>query len=168
MDFLFDLPAYDIAIATAWSCGFPDRTSARIADRATAMRFGEYRDALALIARYPVFGVGFGGVRDVDLYRGVSSLYLLIAETMGLVGLTAFLGLIGAAAARIALAWRTMAPDGLRAVVLGCLAALTAAMVSGVFDHYFFSYPHAFALLWLLIGLAMSAIRLVGRETSTA
>ena len=43
-----------------------------------------------LIARYPIFGVGFTGVPDIDLYLGVSMLYLIIAENMGLVGLASF------------------------------------------------------------------------------
>ncbi|MCB9162257.1 MAG: hypothetical protein H6644_20845 [Caldilineaceae bacterium] len=30
-------------------------------DLATQMRFGEYKDALILIGRYPLFGVGFTG-----------------------------------------------------------------------------------------------------------
>ncbi|MEO8084831.1 MAG: O-antigen ligase family protein, partial [Ardenticatenales bacterium] len=135
-------------------------------DRSTQMRLGEYKDALRLIDRYPLLGVGFGGVRDIDLYRGVSSLYLIIAETMGLVGLAAFVLFLAAAALRLLLAWRTMPPDGLRAVVLGCLAALAAASVGGVFDHYFFTYPHAFALLWLILGLGMGAIRLSEQEAA--
>ena len=45
------------------------------------MRFGEYKDALTLIERYPLFGVGFTGVPDIDLYLGVSMLYLIIART---------------------------------------------------------------------------------------
>lgn len=152
-----------LARVVPWTAAYVDHFTAgfALADRATQMRLGEYKDALRLIRRYPVFGVGFGSVRDVDLYRGVSSLYLIIPETMGLVGLAAFLAVAGGFAARIGAAWRAMAPDGLRAVVLGCLAALAAALASGVFDHYFFTYPHAFALLWLVIGLAMSAIRLV-------
>lgn len=134
-------------------------------DRSTQMRLGEYKDALRLIERYPLLGVGFGGVRDIDLYRGVSSLYLIIAETMGLVGLAAFVLFLAAAALRLLLAWRAMPPDGLRAVVLGCLAAIVAAAVGGVFDHYFFTYPHAFALLWLIMGLGVGAIRLSEEES---
>jgi hypothetical protein len=45
------------------------------------------------------------------------------------------------------------------AVVLGSLAALAAVLVSGFFDHYFFTYPHEFALLWLVLGLGVAAGR---------
>jgi O-antigen ligase len=145
-----------------WTAAYLDHFTqgVRIEDRATLMRMGEYQDAMRLIERYPVLGVGFGSPRDVDLYRGVSSLYLIIAETMGVLGLAAFVALMGAAVIRLAIAWRSMPADGMRAVVLGCLAAIVAALAGGVFDHYFFTYPHAFALLWLIVGLGMSAVGL--------
>jgi polysaccharide biosynthesis protein PslJ len=65
------------------------------ADLATQMRFGEYRDAFRLISRYPIFGVGFAGSPDVDLYIAVASVYLTIAGRMGLFGLIAFFAVIG-------------------------------------------------------------------------
>ena len=160
---LFLVVAGFLPWTSAYVANFTD--GLRLQDRSTIMRLGEYKDALILIERYPLFGVGFGGVRDTDIYRGVSSLYLIVAESMGLIGLTLFVGVLGAALARWVFAWRGMPPDGMRAVVLGCVAAVTAAMVSGVFDHYFFTYPHAFALLWLIVGLGMGAVRLAG-ETS--
>lgn len=63
-------------------------------DLATQMRFGEYKDALILIQRYPVFGVGFAGTPDIDIYLGVANVYFTIAEVMGLVGLFAFFPLL--------------------------------------------------------------------------
>ena len=69
-------------------------------DLATQMRFGEYKDALILIGRYPWLGVGFSGSPDIDTYIGVSMVYLLIAEQMGLVGLTSFLVVMGVLFAR--------------------------------------------------------------------
>jgi hypothetical protein len=151
-----------LARVVPWLASFVQHFAAgsQIADRATQMRVGEYKDAILLIRRYPLFGVGFGEARDVDLYRGVSSLYLIIAETMGLTGLLAFLGLSAAMAHRMLAGWRGMAGDELRPVLLGCLAALAAALTSGLFDHYFFTYPHALALLCVLMGLAMSIVRL--------
>lgn len=159
-----------LAQVLPWTRSYLEHFSAGLegTDRATRMRMGEYKDAVRLIARYPWLGIGFGQPHDVDLYRGVSSLYLIIAETMGLVGLAAFLGVIGALCGRLALAWRTMPADGLRAVVLGGLAALCAALTTGLLDHYFFTYPHAFALLWLTIGLATSAIRVGAAEVAPA
>ena len=75
-------------------------------DLATQMRFGEYQDALTLIARYPVFGVGFTGVPDIDLYLGVSMLYLIIAENMGLVGLLTFIVVMIGFFVSMAWGWR--------------------------------------------------------------
>jgi hypothetical protein len=76
----------------------------RIEDLATQMRMGEYKDALILIRRYPWLGVGFAGSPDIDTYIGVSMVYLLIAEQMGLVGLTGFLVVMSVLFARF---WRT-------------------------------------------------------------
>jgi hypothetical protein len=64
-------------------------------DLATQMRFGEYKDALILIGRYPLFGVGFAGAPDVDVYLAVASVYFTIAGRMGLLGLLAFFGVVG-------------------------------------------------------------------------
>ncbi len=150
-----------------WSASYLQHFAAGLAfaDRATQMRIGEYRDALTLIQRYPWLGVGFGDVRDVDLYRGVSSLYLIVAESMGLVGLGGFLTLVAAVLWRAARSWRLSQNEEVGDMLLGCQAALAAVLVSGVFDHYFFTYPHAFALLWLLIGMAMALAYLAADRT---
>ncbi len=132
-------------------------------DLATQMRFGEYKDALILIQRYPVFGVGFTGAPDIDIYLGVASLYFTIASNMGLLGLAAFLGLM---AALFRYAWRARTvlrpKSGLYAIWLGLLAALLTVLVSGVFDHYFFNleFFHASTILWLHIGLLLTATHL--------
>jgi O-antigen ligase len=67
-----------------------------------ADRLGEYKDALILIQRYPILGVGFSGSPDIDTYIGVSNMYLLIAEEMGLVGLTAYMAIIARRRSRCA------------------------------------------------------------------
>ena len=89
--------------------GFP------MAGSATLLAWGlvEYRQALELIAQYPVFGVGFGASPSVDLPVGVSSMYLTVAEQMGLVGLAAFLLAVGAALFQGLGAWRTQSASGL-------------------------------------------------------
>ena len=129
-------------------------------DRATQMRFGEYKDALTLISRYPVFGVGFIAAPEIDLYIGVSSLYLLMAENMGLVGLTAFLITILFFVNALIRALRHRVDAQLDAILLGALGAISGLMVAGVFDHYLFNltYPHMTSLLWILIGMGMAAV----------
>src|SRR5207248_8807506 len=65
------------------------------ADRATAFRVGEYANALTLLARYPILGIGFGVSPDIDVTAGVSSVYLLVAEQTGVLGLAAFVTAVG-------------------------------------------------------------------------
>jgi O-antigen ligase len=129
-------------------------------DRATLMRLGEYKDALALISRHPVFGVGFTGTPEIDLYIGVSSLYLLMAEEMGLVGVAVFILTM--------LMFINILINGLRhihqdprleALMLGVLGAIVGLLAAGVLDHYLFNltYPHMTALLWIVVGMGVSA-----------
>ncbi len=132
-------------------------------DRATQMRFGEYKDALTLISRYPVFGVGFTGVPEIDLYIGVSSLYLLMAEEMGLIGLGIFLITIVFFLNALLNALRLPVRDAeYDPIVLGILGAMAGLLVGGVFDHYLFNltYPHMTALLWIVVGVGMKAVTL--------
>lgn len=141
-------------------------------DLATQMRFGEYGDAFILISRYPWFGVGFSGTPDIDTYLGVSSIYLLIAEEMGLIGLVAFLGTLASFFIQF---FSTQGrylrrPDHqgaeLESLLLGTCAAVAGAMVGGILDHYLFNldFPHAAALLWLMMGLGTTSIRLIKQQ----
>lgn len=137
-------------------------------DRAAQMRLGEYKDALTLIQAYPWLGVGFGAAPEVDLYVAVASIYLLIAEQMGLLGLSAFLLIV-----IVFLAWTLprqlrIRDEGLRSVQLGAVASVIGALTAGLFDHYFvnFQFPHTVALLWLTVALAAAATRLGEQEGS--
>ncbi|MGE5603742.1 MAG: O-antigen ligase family protein [Nitrososphaerales archaeon] len=141
----------------------------QLQDRATLMRLGEYKDALALIARYPWFGVGFAGSPDADLYVGVSNLYLLMAEIMGVLGVFVFLIVIAVYLANLFRAWRqthvppqSMENARMEALLLGLLAAIVGALVGGIFDHYLFNlvYPHMGVMLWSYLGLGMVLVRL--------
>ncbi len=146
-------------------------------DLATQMRFGEYNDALNLIGRYPVFGVGFTGAPDVASYVSVANLYLLMADEMGLVGLSAFLIIM---LVLFVSGWRARPKrlngaidrSGLESIWWGFHIALVGALIGGVFDHYFFNldFHHSVTLFWLFVGLAASGTRLakVDRQTLEA
>jgi O-antigen ligase len=140
--------------------GFADDFLARVIsgvqfeDQAQQMRLAEFANAIAIIQRYPWFGIGFGAAPDIDLTAGVSSIYLAIGQRMGLVGLTAFIGLVAA--------WFV---QGLRRLptldaqtagwVLAGQGAIVAALAVGLADHYFFNieFSHMVALFWGVIGL---------------
>jgi len=129
-------------------------------DLATQMRFGEYKDALILISRYPWFGVGFAGAPNIDVYLGVSMVYLLIAEQMGLVGLGVFLLVMVLAVRQILRGLTSLANTSRRdSILLGLFGTLVAVLFTGIFDHYFFNinFQHAVALLWLCVGLAIAS-----------
>ena len=135
----------------------------RFQDLATLMRLGEYKDALILISRHPWIGVGFVGTPESSLYIGVSMVYLLIAEEMGLIGLAAFLLIIALFFRQVWLAWPTVRKqEGLEAILLGLTTAVAGILVGGIADHYFFnlSFPHSVSIFWIFLGLAMVAVRL--------
>ncbi|MFZ2488425.1 MAG: O-antigen ligase family protein [Anaerolineae bacterium] len=130
-------------------------------DLATQMRFGEYRDALRLISRYPIFGVGFSGTPDIDIYLGVSNVYLLMAENMGAVGLLTFLlAMLAFFVQAVGTLRRGLLDSRRDALLLGLTGAVLGVLVSGLLDHYLFNldYPHMVSLFWIYIGLAMAAI----------
>jgi O-antigen ligase len=125
------------------------------------MRLDEYQNAIEIIRRYPVFGIGFGSSGpDIDLGVGVSSIYLALAERVGLVGLLWFIGVIAAFFARSLPAMRAafaQHDDERGAALLGLQAAIAAALAVGLLDHYFFNivFSHMVALFWGVIGLAL-------------
>jgi polysaccharide biosynthesis protein PslJ len=140
-------------------------------DLATQMRFGEYKDAFTLIGRYPWLGVGFSGTPDIDLYIGVSNVYLLTAEQTGLVGLSLFLITLVVALGVCWRGWRRMPrTHPMEPALLGMGAAIIGLLAGGVFDHYFVNsdFPHSVSLFWLFIGLAVSAARVTHEEAPAA
>ncbi len=137
------------------------------ADLATQMRFGEYRDALTLIQRYPIFGVGFAGTPDIDLYLGVANVYFTIAQLMGLVGLGIFLAVMGTVLGYAFFNRHIFKASPLQDPVwLGLHGALIGGLVAGIFDHYLFNmeFHHAVTAFWLLVGLAVAATRLGSQQ----
>lgn len=132
------------------------------ADLATQMRFGEIRDSLTLIGRYPFFGVGFSGTPTRDIYLGVANLYLTMASNTGLIGLGAFLTSIAGFFVYGMRAWRRLGrPARFESIWLGTYAGVVAALAAGVFDHYFFKleFQASGTLFWLVIGLALAVSR---------
>ncbi|HLY65445.1 MAG TPA: O-antigen ligase family protein, partial [Chloroflexota bacterium] len=139
----------------------------KVEDQASAMRIGEYKDALNFISEYPLFGVGFGTTPngasaitpEADIYVGVSNIYLLMALEIGLVGTAGFAAVIFTLAVWAYRRYRTTDAPG-KAWIATASATLFAAGVAGIADHYFFRFPHMVALFWALIAILAIATRL--------
>ncbi|RRR65412.1 MAG: polymerase [Candidatus Viridilinea halotolerans] len=128
-------------------------------DQAQQMRLAEYANALAIIARYPAFGIGFGQAPDLDLTAGVSSIYLAIGQRIGLLGLAAFLATVATWFYQTIRALPQLDAER-TSWVLGCQAGIVAALAVGIADHYFFNieFSHMVALFWGTMGLGMAVV----------
>jgi hypothetical protein len=95
----------------------------------------------------------------------VSSIYLTIAERLGLIGLACFIGLVAAFFIHSIRASRA-ADEEAASWLLGVQAAIAAALAVGVLDHYFFNieFGHMVALFWGCIGLGYVIAALAEEE----
>ena len=133
------------------------------ADLATQMRIGEWTDSLQLIARYPLFGIGFTGAPEIDIYADVANMYLMMANQIGLSGLLIFALGMGGVFAYGWRAWRKAQNDSTHAALhLGLHAALLTALVNAVADLYFFrlDFQASITWFWLVAALCIASSRL--------
>ncbi|MDB6144348.1 MAG: rane protein [Pseudomonas sp.] len=127
----------------------------------TEIRFDEYSKFPEVMVRYPL-GIGFKidpPVPGSDL-PGISNLWLNFIYKIGIPGMLLFVTVT-------VLWWREVRPLGpIRQVTrenalwLGCIAGLLAALLTGVFDHYFSFTFVLIGLFWLLMGLSLQQVRL--------
>ncbi len=115
------------------------------ADRSAALRVDEFREALRVIGRFPLLGVGYGAAPHPDIFAGVSNAWLWLAERAGVLAALTHAALLGGAA------WAGIRPTAADPRLRPLLASLAAFATAGVFDHHIVSFPH---LVYLLGGLA--------------
>jgi hypothetical protein len=147
------------------TAGYVDRIFAGFtaSDLETQMRLGEYKDAFILIGRYPVFGVGFISPPDIDLYVGFASTYLTIAANSGIVGLVMYLiTLLSVFLYGYLHRVDIDRNDEINDIWLGLFAGVVAAMLGGVFDHFYFNveFQATSLTVWFYVGLLLAATRL--------
>lgn len=131
-------------------------------DKAAALRVSEYANAFEIIRAYPVFGIGFGAAPRLGLFPGVSSQLLLVAEQVGLVGLVAYVtSLAGVLLPSLRPGVKIEEPR-LQGVVTALQTGLVAALVAGLFDHYWANtaFQHAVTLFWYLCALVVRSTTL--------
>jgi len=133
----------------------------------TEIRFDEYARFPEAMARYPL-GIGFKIDPPVpgSGLLGISNLWLNFIYKIGIPGMLLFITVT-------VLWWREVRPLGPvrkitadNALWLGCVCGVLAALLTGIFDHYFSFTFVLIALFWLLMGMSLQQVRL--RPTVTA
>jgi O-antigen ligase len=136
-------------------------------DGALLSRATEALAAVLVFADHPIIGVGPGrfpsyyrlyaddvGIRVLQADRQAHDLYLHIAAEEGILGLTAFLGILGLTLRdliRVRRRWLKSRPD-LAAMATGLMLSIVTYMTTGLFLHL--SYARYF---WLMLALAGAA-----------
>ncbi len=127
----------------------------------TEMRMDEYRLFPEAMKRYPL-GIGFKVDPPVpgSGLLGISNLWLNFIYKIGIPGMLLFVAVT-------VCWWREIRPLGKLPVVtrrnalwLGSLCGVAAALLTGLFDHYFSFTQVLIALFWLLTGLSLHMARL--------
>ena len=144
-------------------------------DGAVLSRATEGIAALLVFADHPLIGVGPGrfpsyyrlyaddiGIRALNADRQAHDLYLHIASETGILGLAAFLAILGVTIRdliRVRRRWLTRRPD-IAAMATGLLLAVVTYMTTGLFLHL--SYARYF---WLIMAVAGAAAQIGLRLT---
>jgi hypothetical protein len=121
-----------------------------------------WRAAISAWRAHPLLGLGPDNFRHLagqfmrsghtDERMHANSLYFETLADLGMVGMLAFVALVGAlgGAAR-----RAVAAPPSRVLALGVAVALATYLVHGVFD-YFLEFTPTYALFWLLAGMTVA------------
>jgi hypothetical protein len=126
----------------------------------TEVRFDEYRMFPKAVASYPL-GIGFKVDPPVPgtTLLGISNLWLNYMYKIGLGGMLLFIAVTW-------LWWKESRPEAgpIRltkdnAIWLGSTGGILAALVSGLFDHYFSFAVVMIGLFWLLVGINLLEAR---------
>lgn len=141
------------------------------ADLATQMRIGEWTDALELISRFPIAGIGFTGTPYRNVYTDVANMYLIMANQIGLVGVALFLIAMAGLCFYGLSAWRTSRFDPvLEPLHLGLFLALATALINAVADLYYFrlDFQSTITFFWVIVALCTAVARIGHQHAKTS
>ncbi|NWA03832.1 O-antigen ligase family protein [Pseudomonas gingeri] len=129
-------------------------------DASTSVRFDEYSHFPEAMAMFP-FGIGFKvepPVPGTGLW-GISNLWLNFVYKLGVPGLLLFVAVIWSWWRETRPSQRIIRLSADNALWLGTTSGLMAALLSGIFDHYFSFTQVLIALFWLLLGVNLHEAR---------
>jgi len=134
----------------------------------TSVRLDEYRAFPRAIATFPL-GIGFkveAGVAGTGLL-GISNLFLNFMYKTGLPGMLLFIGVVVSWWRAVRPQQRTLVLSADNAIWFGTTVGILAALVSGLFDHYFSFTQVLIALFWLMLGLSLHEAKRLKHNAST-
>lgn len=139
--FVFALCAFAAASALSWAVA-PRLASIGLRDYAVTTRVAGYADSLRRVAQHPFFGSGITMRMSLN---PVHSVYLVIAEEVGIFGLAVFLCILSVAFVR---GFRDIRPEAWVFSVM-----LFALILIGLTDHFLWTLRPGAAMLWVVIGM---------------
>lgn len=130
------------------------------------LRINLWKDCLALISDFPIFGIGLNSYsKIITFYKSMKAnlyphnSYMQILSEIGIIGLLSFLSLIWKVF-RIGLKTIYETNDKL---LLGLLACLSASLVQSFFDVNLYALQLA-TLFWFILGLTVARIRILTED----
>jgi hypothetical protein len=144
-------------------------------DHSSQYRELMWKDGLRLLGEHPWFGVGMDSIYrrwqewDIAAYRQFPNLkshfhssYIQIAAENGLPALIAWLAILGLLAKQLMQLSR--AREGTAGIAVGALAALITFCLTSIL-HYTVGDAEFMIAFWLLMGIALTAVKLMASQT---
>lgn len=132
----------------------------------TQVRLDEYKSFPEGIARHPL-GIGFKSEPPVDKdLLGISNLWLNYMYKLGFIGMLMFI-----AVTRVW--WKEVRPvadlnklDKEHGLWVGSMSGILAALLTGIFDHYFSFATVLIALFWMMVAINLDSARRLKAQNS--
>jgi O-antigen ligase len=169
---IIDRAASLVRVGTAFENAEPADPDVEPADPDGESRLGIWKTYVRIAGDYPAFGIGLHNARyTYDRYKDPGSIeseiphahnnYLQAVVERGIIGLVAFLALVGGLFVIFARAYRR-GPPGSKTYVVGLagVGIMSGFLVEGLFEYTFGD----FEIMILIYGLAAVAVALTRRE----
>lgn len=165
-----------LVLLIAWQVFLPMAVQERITmtyqqgeglDSSAQERVSLWQDALSLVSRDPVFGIGFDTyefLHRVGIYEDTHNYYLKVMVETGIVGLLIFLWLLLKSFRLGFRLYREAEDPFLKSLGLGFACMIVCTAIANLFgDRWMYLQVNGF--LWVLLACVMRALQLQGQES---
>jgi O-antigen ligase len=147
-------------VAGALALGFSGGRSVSISAGTGAGRIDLWADAIRLAGAHPIFGVGYGNIRDhLESFTAHNSYLLCLAET-GVPGLFFWLAAFSLTFLQL---WPVFSDAGISEDTRRCCRFVAGSLASAMVTSFFLSRTYALTL-YIFLGTAVSAFLVARKE----